>query len=184
MQAFAIEDGRRFANRHEQGVVEIKTQELALRLHHANDAEAVLTDSNPCAEWIGVTEEFPIQLGAEDCIGLRIFIILRRQETPDRHLHPKGMHHVGGYAEHHRAAQALAELDLGVALNHRHHAVEDAQPLQGPRIFNRQRTVRRNLADRATHRAGLARLHADQIGAELGELADHELTQAFAKRGQ
>ena len=183
-QLVLVEEPERARHGHDRDVVDVEAHHLALGLHHPDHAEAPAGDPHQLAERASLAEQLARQLGpqhgdraAAARVALRPERALARAELPERR-------QVGCRAEHRDAAAALAGLDARQAHRDRHHR-RDARDA-GERL----RVVDRELARGAAEDAGdaerlrLARVDGDDVGAELGELAEHVDARALADRGQ
>ncbi|MDT4876342.1 hypothetical protein FQZ97_1117760 [compost metagenome] len=86
-------------------------------------------------------------------------------------------------AEHAGIATARAELDIAVALDHRHHHLDMRQPTQGVGVGDGQRFYAAEQAAQATG-AGHAGADRDVARAELREILQHIAAQPLADRGE
>src|SRR5690606_38766612 len=110
-QAFAVEQLQAAIDGDVDDVVEIEAEHLALRLHHADDAKPVATDTHQLTEWIGIAEQLRAHLVTEHDIGALDTIVLR-QESAERDAHAPGLRQFGAAADHHGIALATAGIDL------------------------------------------------------------------------
>jgi hypothetical protein len=82
------------------------------------------------------------------------------------------------------ASHAAVAIDLGIAPDAGRHGNHVGQALQRLGIVQRQRPRAARQAGQRAAGLCLARMHADDVGAELGEFGQHVAMDALADRGQ
>ncbi len=184
VEALAVEYLERPRRRNEGGIVEVDAEELALGLEHPDDAELVGADTQAGAERILRAEQFLLELRPEDDQSARAVGILRRQELAGAHPPLEHLQHLRPNPVDRGAAHASVAADLGVAPDAGRHGDDVRQVGERPRVVERQRPRAARKARRMAAGLGLALMHADDVGAELAELGQHEAVDALADRGQ
>ena len=184
VHATEVEQAHRPLGRQVDGVVHVEAEQLALGGHHPDHPVAFAADTDRLAERRARAEQLVAQLGTEHRLGACRADLPGLEEAPLGHLQAPQLGRRRTYPEHHPLAPASVPLDVGVALHHRRHFEHARQVGERLGILERQRAGGVHHGGRHAEGAGAPRRHAEQIGAELGELAEHETADPLADRGQ
>ena len=138
----AVVELERARRRDVGSVVEVDAEKLSLRFENADDAKLQAADAHACAQRIVGTEQFLLELGAEDDEGTRIVGVLGGQELAAAHPDAEHLEHLGADPVHGGPAQAAIGIDLGVAPDGGGHAGDMRQMLERARVVERQRPYR------------------------------------------
>src|SRR5574343_1652886 len=185
VEAVAVEDFEGAGGRDEGRVVEVDAEKLPLGFEDADDAELVGADAQLGAERVLAAEQFVLELGAEDDQASGALGIVRGQELAGAHLALEDVQHLRADAIDRGPAQAAVGADFGVAPDAGRHADDVRQAGQRPGVVERQRPgAARQAGRRRAAGLGLAGVDADDVGAELAELAEHKAVDALADRGE
>ena len=183
-QALAVEHVERPSHGDEDGVVKVEAENLALRFHDADDAVALAADPQARAERVVAAEQLLRHPGAEHREGARRARVVVRQELAARRAHAERAREVRAGAVERDAPALAGVLDLGVALHQRIGHLHVAHPGEREGVVDRQRAHRVHGAERGAVRRDAPGRHGHQVGAELGELGDHEAVQSLADGGE
>jgi hypothetical protein len=134
---------------------------------------------------IFAAEQLVLQLRPEHHLRARAAGFFLGQELAAPDLALEYLQHAGADTIDRDAAHPAVAIDLGVAPDAGGHGDHVGQALQGLGVVQRQRPrAARQARQRATAGFRLARMDADDVGAELGELGQHVAVDALADRGQ